>query len=618
MSLFFHRELTPDDKRIRLINLLPSVSAESLPGSEAAVTPKCTIYHTPLDQPPPYYALSYAWGDRKSLTPILVDGKPFEVTANLHSALVHLTPKTDPVPLWIDALCIDQKNEVEKSEQVAQMREIYLRAKSVITWLGPASDNSDAAMRWIGHYGSQALDFGIGDTPDLRLNNLMHRLETDTSTLSQPGLQAFLRDVSSDLSPSSGDPNKIQWALARLFQRPYWNRVWVVQELVHAKSLQFSCGTESVPENLLHHATRLIRNHGQFLSKKASYLHQSNDSETVIPFIDTRSPVNLLKVRRTKGPYPLAYLIRLLRNSISTDPRDKIFALLSFSADVDRLSLQPDYRKSCRDVYIETTTALLRHGFTDLLSLCGLHKVIDKLPSWVPDFSADPARAHLQQRALDRGSNERITVLQPQFSASGKTDHAAPRFEPATGHMAIKSIVVGEVSTVGTPWQPQSSNRWLSELLSLSGLKSRQVEPDCLKAIWRTAIADQEARNGNQKPRLSDTLLEKVHDEFKGIVFENERQWKGDNADTKAYLFEMQRLAAGRRPFNTREGHLGIGPQDMMPSDFVHVLMGLNTPFVLRNRQDGVFQLIGEAYVHGVMDGEAVTDVGKWKILSIC
>ncbi|KAF1960665.1 hypothetical protein CC80DRAFT_387660, partial [Byssothecium circinans] len=121
----------------------------------------CTISHVSLGQTPPYLALSYTWGDSSQTGIILVGGAFFQVGKNLEIALAHLTKDEEPLTLWIDALCIDQTDNVEKSEQVQQMQHIYSRAASVINWLGPAADYSDVAMDWIQQYGSLAHKFGI-------------------------------------------------------------------------------------------------------------------------------------------------------------------------------------------------------------------------------------------------------------------------------------------------------------------------------------------------------------------------------------------------------------------------------------------------------------------------
>ncbi|KAH8756676.1 heterokaryon incompatibility protein-domain-containing protein [Diaporthe sp. PMI_573] len=614
MSSSPYRALKPQGKRIRIIHLLPRASAETFPDNGASQTPVCTISYTSLDRRPSYHALSYAWGDARVKSQILMDNSLHDVTTNLHSALLHLTPETEPLTLWIDALCINQLDEIEKTEQVAQMGDIYQHATSVITWLGPASENSDAAMSWIWHHGSRAYRFGIGNKPELRLQALLHRLESEPESLPGQGMREFLQQLSRDLSPSAGDIDGVQSALASFFNRPYWKRVWVVQEIMQAKSLRFVCGSKGVTEDMLHHAVRLVRNYCQYVSTKPSC--QPLSPGPAVPFIDTRSAVNVFKVRRAKGPYPLAYLIRTLRDSIATDPRDKIFALLGFSRDNNQLGIQPDYRKQCKHVYIETVSALFKSGDTDLLSLCSHQKVIEGLPSWVPDFSTSPIRAHLQERALNRSAGQITTVLQPRFSASGNIALQPPTFELATSVMTINSILIGEVKTIGSLWQPRGWNHWLQELLMFSKNTLRPGQTHNLEDIWRTAVADQEIRQGSQKPRLSDSLLCKVQGELE-IGSDIERPSSSLSSDTEQYLYELQRLAHDRRPFVTSCGRLGIGPGNMMPTDCVFVLMGVNLPLILRQTPSETWELIGDAYIHGIMDGQAVTNPITWNLISI-
>jgi Heterokaryon incompatibility protein (HET) len=134
-------EYTPLDSStttIRLVILLPGEFGEDV---------ECTLLHVPLDTELSYEALSYTWGDPKMLHPILLDDQTFPVTENLYDALRHLRLKNDQARyLWIDALCIDQANDREKSVQVQRMKKIYEQASRVLMWLGPSSEDSDMAM----------------------------------------------------------------------------------------------------------------------------------------------------------------------------------------------------------------------------------------------------------------------------------------------------------------------------------------------------------------------------------------------------------------------------------------------------------------------------------------
>ncbi|MCJ1360615.1 MAG: hypothetical protein MMC33_010623, partial [Icmadophila ericetorum] len=93
-----------------------------------------------------YTALSYTWGEPTPTAAIRIDGMVVQVRVNLEQALQRIQQISTPVCLWVDAICIDQSNEQEKSEQVQRMHNIYQRAASVFVWLGEAADDSETAM----------------------------------------------------------------------------------------------------------------------------------------------------------------------------------------------------------------------------------------------------------------------------------------------------------------------------------------------------------------------------------------------------------------------------------------------------------------------------------------
>lgn len=634
MSNFVYRALTPGQRRIRLIYLLPNSSRDRPTKSSiqqlsnaGACEPQqvaiaCTISHVSLDQPPPYFALSYTWGDTCRNSRILVDGTTFHVTKSLEVALLHLTPQDVPLTLWIDALSINQDDEAEKTEQVQQMQQIYARATSVIAWLGPTTVNSDAAMLWILRYGSLAQSFGIGTKPELRLRRLLQIFESNPDKLPrQIGLEEFLRDISRQLSSESHGNESIVMALSELFGQAYWSRVWVVQELVHGKCVQFVCGNMAVPEESVHHSLRLMKNFGHYEHLKFAQNPQVPDPKFTSTTLNVRNPVNIFKIRRARGHFPLIYLIRTLRYFQSTDPRDRIFALLSFAVDAVALGLKPDYQKSCKEVYLETTIALAREGFMDIFSLCIFDKNIPDLPSWVPDFTSMNQRVPLQQRAMNRKAVPVATILQPEFSASvviQNTSFSYELMQKSPASLLLSAKLVDRVTRVGTTWDQQAFARWLQELSEFSTSDSVRVEPDHLKAVWGTAVADQEIRQGDQKPRLSQHELEKVHNSLKSLNVTAADQKKLVSLGLGDYVYQLQDVAFDRRPFCTSRGRIGIGPCEMAAGDLLYVLIGAPVPYSFRPDTHDRLRLIGEAYVHGIMDGEAMKDDQPIDVIELC
>ncbi|KAL9034725.1 MAG: hypothetical protein Q9180_005250, partial [Flavoplaca navasiana] len=132
-----------EQEEIRILTVLPGTF-----GSEIHIE----LSHVKLDinKPPSYEALSYTWGSYDLSHVIFVDTddrrKGLAVTENLHNALQHLRNITSPRTLWVDATCINQSDDEERSQQVAGMANIYKSAAKVLIWLGPVAENSVEAL----------------------------------------------------------------------------------------------------------------------------------------------------------------------------------------------------------------------------------------------------------------------------------------------------------------------------------------------------------------------------------------------------------------------------------------------------------------------------------------
>jgi len=129
----------PGSRDIRLLRFL-----------KADTTPTCTFIQISLDKSPPYLALSYTWGSGFPKHVIHVDGKELTVGENLYAALKVLQHSRTTIRyLWVDAICINQTNLAERSQQVGLMNAIYRCAERVVVWLGSEADDSDFAIETI-------------------------------------------------------------------------------------------------------------------------------------------------------------------------------------------------------------------------------------------------------------------------------------------------------------------------------------------------------------------------------------------------------------------------------------------------------------------------------------
>lgn len=175
--------LNDSSSQIRLVKLLPGNDDDPIAVNLLVAERGCNQYA----------ALSYVWGSRDADVSITVSGEQFDVSANLAEALRCLRHKDVPRAMWIDAICINQFDDAEKSAQVAMMGDIYRNAADVLIFLGGEKDDSDLVMKYlelegetdgpdgIGAPGTPTVDVEGGemvqDTEDYRAKRVLGRIQ---------------------------------------------------------------------------------------------------------------------------------------------------------------------------------------------------------------------------------------------------------------------------------------------------------------------------------------------------------------------------------------------------------------------------------------------------------
>jgi hypothetical protein len=189
-----------------------------------------------------YDAMSYTWGPPKTTRPILVSGHILPITSSCEVALMRYrsTLALGPGYIWIDAVCINQFNEQERSEQVAKMLQIFEKAMNVFVWLGPQSEDSDIAMLCLE---------AVNDL-DSKIRNRSNR--RGRRRLNRHPLEGHSSNCVNLLS------ERLQ-ALENLYSRPWLGRTWVRQEVFAARSLSVHCGSKSAHWAAFLKAGRLLK-----------------------------------------------------------------------------------------------------------------------------------------------------------------------------------------------------------------------------------------------------------------------------------------------------------------------------------------------------------------------
>jgi hypothetical protein len=635
MSTFKYQPIDSAKRQIRLLKILPLkrdsaeecltdptkwTAAPSTCSRNTLVT--CTLETVSLDDNPMYLALSYTWGDPsicKTIQIESVDGKSrktFEVTVNLEQALRYFRQENHPVRLWADAICIDQTNDTEKTEQVQQMRDIYGKSTSAIVWLGPAAADSDNAMDALDRVGKEALEAGI---LDLRKDDFLSWPHPDPD-----GRRSAKQRAIDDLAHLSGIDFPHQ-ALKLLSERNYWTRVWIVQEISVPREVTFMCGYKRL--SFRHFAAAIIflgfRRRVVLRNTTAADLSDQVRGPALTTMLSTypNPALGVLigarrKYQRETG-VPETLMELLVRGCVvasssesdrkASDRRDRIYGLLGLSSDAEDLNIRPDYSKTTEQGYANVARVLIEHGYTDILSWCQTPKKLKDLPSWVPDFSSpirDPC-----------GEPQKFGL----FSASGQ--HAVFSLPIDSCYrsnvLALAGTGVDTIISTGCLWAPGLDCDFkynaadalfmdIEKFCQLSQGFSSTISQDTEKwaeAVWRIPCADQKFTANARRRRASSTAIRGYHELKQRIAGSSELQDQLHSTDCQGYVIAMEYLH-NRRPFLSTKGYVGLIPAHSEPGDLICIIFGAIVPFVLRKLQNGQYELIGEAYVHGIMDGE--------------
>ncbi|KAJ4354369.1 uncharacterized protein N0V89_006104 [Didymosphaeria variabile] len=595
---FGHDRLNWATNETRLIKILPQNLSE--PSNEDDPI-ACEITSVSLDDNPQYIALSYAWGDTTLTRPLLLNGRAFRATASLDAALrqirkmqVQSTTFRDKL-FWIDAISINQNDEIEKSWQVQRMNAIFSAARYALVWLGPSSNDSDKAMEVLEHVG---LTVASGSDPlDNAALNTFH----------------LLSRLYYELAPS----------VRGLLLRSWWRRIWVVQEFASAKDVVFLCGDVQLSWGPCLGALEALERFQRALAEKGwrGNIGSQNYRQLMAEINGMSGILRLFRIRQAlmqdHKRLPLWELLTLKRfGMLSTDNRDFIYALTGIAEDAGAKYLYPDYTKEVAQVYTEVAKCFLAEGRLRTLWLCSHPRRLAGLPSWVPDWSSI-WQSDRRYFSGDSGYGSGSAI----FSASGSSTPDVS-FSSRNGHMVLhlEGYRLDTVSATKPAFD-------MDQVLQPGAFPRAQIAlQGRYRALWelqrsrwdnlfRTCVTDIEPVWGadlhikyrRSTPRLRRELygeLAHATDESGGF----EASW-----ELPASRLDILYRHNGRRPFITRGGYLGLGPKDMRKGDIVVVVSGAEVPLILREVPEGGYKLVGEAYVDGVMDGE-VLDMGLEKI----
>jgi hypothetical protein len=575
------------------------------------------LIHVDIESPrrPSFVALSYVWGDpmteRKFCCRSRATTGVLQITRSLEEALKQFRLRHGTLHIWADAICIDQDNLQERSEQVRLMDQIYSSAKRVLIWLG-CDPKNDAHIA-----------FEVLEKLGLDYASYTHRFGMHSATDDHT-----LRALS---------------AINELAQREYFQRVWVMQEAVLGK------------QTLVHWG--LARIDLRALSAGLAWIVRMSELGAV--HSQTFSWASSLHLHSAEKRFGTFQVLQWVRSRSCADDRDRIYAILGMPFDQRNFwhdclkGLLPDYTVSLLDMYIDVACrAIAKGGLIPLLNSVhqgpnlGLWER-DTWPSWVPKWNEDHARNLFINPTDDSCNNiaygidtERKTTNVKCVRIDHIIDISSNDLLWPSSDLNIQSICAFWDQLIGhTEMKPPPVKRWtrlmLCNVLSAQMWHKRtdhskrsfsRPEHDsaddelygvCLvmhTLHWEYIYQD---LSKTTKGAL-ETLLYLLHQcryicmhRSKGA---NKRDWQRPglvfpevawlNESTSVEMIRPpQRFKIylrGRRLFVTQRGQVGLGPEAMRAGDEIVILEGSDVPFVLRAQdEDGSLfhQVVGAAYI---------------------
>ncbi|KAG4443877.1 hypothetical protein IFR05_000643 [Cadophora sp. M221] len=644
--LFVYPEIDPKTE-IRILKLSRSYPGAHRDNLGGAISGSFVV--AKLADNPQYEALSYAWGDPVFSHSLKFPGGYLPITEHLYSALLNLRWEYKPRRLWVDAVCIDQMNDLEKGHQVALMADIYRGTERVLAWLGHREPRS-------------------GNFRDSSTISFLEELSAASRTLGTESVvptKSKAQDTTERLSSSAVlkilDINRVfasrRDSIAAFFESSWFRRLWIVQESVLPPSLTFFVGREELEFEDFSRAMSVLMRLNKHPNPPYLFFRGSPDVEMAWELVCLRAANQEREDGEDDDDDDKLTFLDLVVNNIGRlckDPKDRINALLGLQGlcKENQFQINADYSLSDDDAFRLFATQHLMAQDLRCLHYAGITESFsehERTPSWIPNWAsnADRLKGHIGQH-------------QPsQFSSCIQ---AKPYIDLSPGQLNIIGIrgVILDTVKIDLLFQGTSQVkahagigarlhenflRGLDAVQTISGWEDLCIKsyPESRKyhtgegidaVLARTLVLD----NKIQRPKSISNTLNDAGDR----IVHSWRKYKCSNrhglncqipncltipkcAGQYPFIAEAKVVGSHRTLFTTKTGYIGLGPVLLQSRDVIVVFDGAETPFVLRKVEDdtsdfGVsnlspdgeratierWQLVGDCYVHGFMDNEVL------------
>lgn len=580
-----YRKLDKDKKDIRLIILDPGLSEDPI---------SCSLIYTSLLNPSviSYEALSYCWGDSQDnqnidVTTFDQDGVRKQhllpITSSLYRAMLNLRLVEGKIVLWIDAICINQTDFTERSQQVAIMKDVYSQANRVVVWLGDGNEVTQKCIRAI--------------------KTISDRYEGSSKNITTEQATKELHN------PLMMDDHFHHWFLDNfpIFDLPWFRRTWVIQEAFNAKAVVVRCGLDVLNWQTLLRVNRCMRR----LRLWKNSVHKGVLPPLFGDLLDLSQKEGTLgQFERSPNMGILEILIKAL-DLDATDPRDKIFAMLQFGEETRQSEILPpeiipNYYKSVAQVFSDFTRWwIVEHRSLRILSaiqaetgrtwqstqITGTEYAIEGRPTWSIWYIGH--------------SNYAESIL-------GLSADCPYR---AAGDTSPDINLIRQTS--GSPYLP------------LTGRKLGVIE--CIRPFEYYATHPEHPERYPEIHRTYIKIFDPLNETGKWIqsIYSQQSDHNGVDPHDRTSHWGQHLIAHEEysRPTGAVECHskcllkmadgtTGLCPSLAREGDLVIILNGGQVPYILRERKytagEGErrnrYEFIGECYLSGYMDGRAIRE----------
>jgi hypothetical protein len=615
-------ELSPGENHAPLEGKLHVVNIDfKYPSKKTKWSEKWTRYTNhavSLDtrQPVWYTALSYVWGVPVFDETIRFADKTVTISSSLAAALYRLRSTEHSVFLWIDQVCINQLDIPEKQRQIPMMGLIYTNATNTVIWLGDED----------------------GQDPSLALETM----EYVYARLQMGDVEITTQDFTRlDFPP----PDHRSWrTVQQLLQRPWLSRLWVIQEAVLSRNLFVKCGDAVVSWDDLAAwcyvwqscgLIQWLRTHDQHDHGSTGASHNRRHLPPGASIINTLQSDRLQNQMLSETGYLLNSLVTT-RYAQATDPKDKIYGVLG----IVKANIVPDYSpaRTAREVYHEACVTQIPGSVYEMLSCVDHDSPL--VPSWIPDWSTDRVTRALgystKATTLYR-AGWRVVAESIVFTGRpSKVELSEDKLQVTVSGIAFDTVsILGDVMEdpiIDIDDLSAGNSSWASNVQLIKDTHDKNGYPapnvSIYDAFWHTLVAGRDD-SGTVAPSQEHSdvfslILDTITGEMPslpGQTYSSRRQ-KGHftinslrtrkPAKTLEDLRTAIRSALTMRRFAiTEKGYFTLVPRGTKEGDVIVVFEKACIPFVIRKTRsddcDGQkYELLGEAYVHGIMHGEVM------------